>query len=689
MIPVLVLSPQGPASAKALERVARFPSAQVIECTESGQALKIAREAERCLVLGFASRQDEVVKLVTSLKLLRENLAQRSLKVLVTIQFDSRVADAIAEKLLAYGVAEVLREPVNERQLAFKMERLLRTLAANAGKSRGSTTGESGQSRSGGQNPGESHEKTSQSKVEVTEPLTLRSDCWLARGGSVRKVTGRWMVKLTGPGPVAGRWTELEAQGGSSRCWQWMPADPEKDLFVREPGAWVFQGDRTPEFTEELWMFVGKNPRLEFVREGEVLGAKFNSAPSGPLTLAKDSENALNLVTEMRKTFHRVVRGGLEGGEEGQQVEIEGDKEHSSDELGAAELEEGTEAASTDPGELAEDEIIEIDPATGKRKPRAAATTDKDYVDERPDASEAPVFVDKKEKGREAADYLDEKEKERDAKDFVDERESESGKELRDRSNPGDPVGTRGDSQAQPGSVDGPGVTHEPEERGSVRARGLIEQRRKERASDGSTVYRYRVEDFGTAGGQWEFVFDGPEGEGKWYVFVPIEILNGVPCDIQSLPAYWWYLGAHRPTLSVDHSEWLFKDERPQACDVFQELKDPLQRHLIERRPESTSIEEAAPREDTFEDVKKRAAENPVAAAALMAIEKGAQKRLPVKPEPENTAKRAREAFKATDPAKPTLGPLALSFLMSELLANRRKFNLAKVGERFCGYISS
>jgi hypothetical protein len=180
------------------------------------------------------------------------------------------------------------------------------------------------------------------SKVKKVPALKLESDFWLAGDRDPICVSGRWSIKLVGPGPMAGRWVGLETDKGTEQFWQWTPTDAETDIFIKEQGAWIFRGS-SPRFDNDRWMFVGKRPSLGFYYEGQSYGEKVTLDEAGNLLLAEDSPAAHAAFSNVQATLVKVIRNDAKNtnDEEDDGVRIMKDGEKSKDHEG--ESEEGSE----------------------------------------------------------------------------------------------------------------------------------------------------------------------------------------------------------------------------------------------------------------------------------------------------------------------------------------------------------
>ncbi len=146
-------------------------------------------------------------------------------------------------------------------------------------------------------------------KVYFVDPLVLRSDCWLLQGRRPQWDGAKWIVKLTGPGPGAGRWTSFEVVGqtlNAQTFWQWKPASEQNDPFIREQGFWLFVGAQ-PIFGKGVWTFEGASADLSFFCDGQKYGSKFGPIRGGGLAVARDSVAAQSALPKIFDSYEMAV----------------------------------------------------------------------------------------------------------------------------------------------------------------------------------------------------------------------------------------------------------------------------------------------------------------------------------------------------------------------------------------------
>lgn len=342
------MEPIGPAIEAARAKLEQDESIQVIDSGGPLEATSLIKRVGTCLVLLSAPDQGEMVKQISMLKLLRELIQSKKVIVIVTTSISQRETH---QKFIQYGCSEVILEPITPKSLLFKVDRFVKLqkkariaeesgAAANAERETRAAAQVKTQARADGTyqevTPLEARfaDKVKRSKAaastyaaakdeealdwKIKPALELQSDCWIARTkgstlppGVVKRIADKWMIKLTGPGPLIGRWNLLENDGDQENSWQWTPNDPDGDEFILEQGAWIYKGHK-PEFVGEVWTFVGKRPELSFYYEGENYGSKFR-IDAGTVAMAEDSTLALERLPALRASIHRVLRKASEG----------------------------------------------------------------------------------------------------------------------------------------------------------------------------------------------------------------------------------------------------------------------------------------------------------------------------------------------------------------------------------------
>jgi hypothetical protein len=162
--------------------------------------------------------------------------------------------------LQKFGCNDILEKNIRPKTLKFKLDFWSKTLKSRNADSDDDTTTVKG----GSKNDEGAYQMGGQ--VKMVDPLDVEADCWLLRDKSdCKKILRRWLVKLIGPGPAAGHWSEVENKNDPKNSyWKWYFHKKWKE-FEGEEGFWFFAGNK-PEFDwdERKWQFSGNNASLVF-----------------------------------------------------------------------------------------------------------------------------------------------------------------------------------------------------------------------------------------------------------------------------------------------------------------------------------------------------------------------------------------------------------------------------------------
>ncbi len=285
VVPVLILEPLGPVYSKVIQRLKGMPTVQAIVCVSPEHAVSLVERAGPCVIVCYAGTQEQLVKHITMLKLLKGKLSSGQIRVILTTLFKQK---ALEEKLKAFGFSEIIPEPVEERLLAARIDRSARTLPVSleVKKPQEKTAVESVASSS--------HEGHHSHEIRMVSPLTLESDFWLFQNEGTRAVMDQWTIRLKGPGPGIGSWVSIQGETKGIEQWKWVPKSSASQEFMKGGGVWIFKG-QAPRFENSCWTFVSKNPSLTYYVGEKALGSKVSMDPSGDLLVTYDSLNAVHL----------------------------------------------------------------------------------------------------------------------------------------------------------------------------------------------------------------------------------------------------------------------------------------------------------------------------------------------------------------------------------------------------------
>ncbi|MGZ3699793.1 MAG: hypothetical protein ACXWP5_16875, partial [Bdellovibrionota bacterium] len=296
IMPILLMPPYGPGFLEVIEKLSTDDSLQVVECDSSLTAVSAIQNVDKAMILCFASSPQDMVKHITLMKLLQTEIqSQRVRPVVVT---DLKQVN-ILSLLSIYGVSEIIPEDTPPKALVFKLHRHIRaTLQAKA-----NVPGRRDGGAEARRKAAAAAKAAGESKIRYVDPIALASDYWALEGGSIKKMGGKWIVKLRGPSPNLGNWFKVESASGGVVHWQWRFHDENRaSAFMRDEGSWIFRGQR-PEFNEELWWFIANQPELSFYNKDQCLARRLGSETGGFLIVARDSMVALAFVPLIQKSI--------------------------------------------------------------------------------------------------------------------------------------------------------------------------------------------------------------------------------------------------------------------------------------------------------------------------------------------------------------------------------------------------
>ncbi len=247
-------------------------------------AIDILRDWENGIILAKINKKSSLAEVLSLLKLCKRGIRDNIFKFAA---FNDIAKPNIEPVLRKFGVSEMLEESIRPKTLKFKIDFWSKTL-----KSR-NEEGDDGKTTVKGSNQEQDTHYDNKLKINFVEPMDAESDCWiLSHKNDCKKILRRWLIKLTGPGPAAGHWSEVENKNDPrSSYWRWKFNDNWQD-FVTVEGYWYFCGTK-PEFDwkEKKWNFSGDNPTLLF-KEGSEYHYRFKF-DQGELNIAENSEFAL------------------------------------------------------------------------------------------------------------------------------------------------------------------------------------------------------------------------------------------------------------------------------------------------------------------------------------------------------------------------------------------------------------
>lgn len=338
ILPVFILQPVGTAISSIRDLLARDQTLKLFDCNNNLQVISLIQKIGGGIVLTHAKDEVTANRIIALMRAIKSNVKNGTVRVVMTTA--SRDANAV-HYFEKQGVSDVMIEPVGLKSFEHKFRRHQKLLATRVNtKKSEEAAAQAAEAKGASEEKAKAAQKPSV-KVQFGDPMKIKSEFWITKNGGARKIMGRWMIKLTGPAPNTGRWTDTESSTGDGhsgdRVWKWTPTDPTKDKFHKEEGYWIFQGHK-PEFSIDIWSFVGKNPFLGFYVGGNPIGEKVKVDPAtGDLVIAKDSKAAEELYPAILESLQQVVKSREGEEKEGDSSEAskkdkpEGDSKGSKD----------------------------------------------------------------------------------------------------------------------------------------------------------------------------------------------------------------------------------------------------------------------------------------------------------------------------------------------------------------------
>lgn len=235
------------------------PGFEVEECADSNELSSFVSTVPAGLIVASLKDRNDLVQIATFMKIGKKNAKDAALKIVVFNFSKDRTFEKAIAKL---GILDVVEPGINTRALKFKLDFWMKSLTAQVKKNEASNP----QKVKTLDKTNQAEKKSAESGLNWEAPLDLEGDIWLLRNDNdCKKVLSKWLVRLTGPSPYIGQWTEV-----NNGLWRFDIRESEKELFVPE-GDWFFSGDQKPDFVwkENVWLISGDNFDLYFKHDSQ------------------------------------------------------------------------------------------------------------------------------------------------------------------------------------------------------------------------------------------------------------------------------------------------------------------------------------------------------------------------------------------------------------------------------------
>lgn len=249
-------------------------------------------------ILTISASESKHLKLATTLAARLKTQIKAGLVKIVVV---SSVQHEDLPKLLKkHGCEEVLSPELTDKAIKLKWLRLMSMVELAWGKT------PQGRADAGAAKPGVgdgTRDKAKKSTIKAVASLKIADDCWIVRGKAFKFIQDKWIIRIDGPSPSAGRWVKGKDQ---PNAWVWTPRDASNP-FVSE-GVWTFYG-KQPENKGNAWVFVGEIPRLAYSQNGKEVCNRFEGAGEGTLKIARNSRAALKKSALIASSYEQGMKG--------------------------------------------------------------------------------------------------------------------------------------------------------------------------------------------------------------------------------------------------------------------------------------------------------------------------------------------------------------------------------------------
>ncbi len=232
------------------------------------EALSTLQEWENAIVLAKTFDKDSLTETLTFLKVCKKKIKENTIKVGVFNTIKKKTIEPVLRKM---GTSEFLEETIRPKTLKFKIDFWSKTLKPQNEENQNDDFKVHEQSNKNLGNNGQYG--NSELSIKFVDGLDVENDCWsIVSKKDCKKVLRRILVRLSGPGPSAGGWSEAENKNNDGKTyWKWSFHEKWKSKFYAQSGAfWYFSGNR-PEFDWKTnkWIFSGESPSLFYKIDSE------------------------------------------------------------------------------------------------------------------------------------------------------------------------------------------------------------------------------------------------------------------------------------------------------------------------------------------------------------------------------------------------------------------------------------
>lgn len=283
----------------ALDEALKLNPDSVSEVFDSASELATYLSSNQAtMVIASIVDKNDLIQLATLMKLSKK-LAGNSVLKFVGLNYSS---DKQFEKALGkLGILDIIDAQISTKALKFKIDFWMKSMNGQLRKM--NLTKPSSSIKSYEANKTQ-EQKSSDQTPFWTSPLDCEDDIWILKSDSdCKRILSRWLVKLMGPSPYVGQWTEVEGQ----QTWLFELRPENKELFTPGSGQWLFRGSQKPDFIwkENLWLITGESFEL-FYKDNEQTFSRLK-LKERTLYISKNSEYAKTKESTIIESFDKEI----------------------------------------------------------------------------------------------------------------------------------------------------------------------------------------------------------------------------------------------------------------------------------------------------------------------------------------------------------------------------------------------
>lgn len=256
------------------------PGYTVEEFTTANDLSTYLSTEPAALIIASLRDKNDLIQIATFIKLAKKVAKDTAIKTVVINFSGDRTFDKAIAKL---GIQDLIEVSINTKALKFKLDFWMKSLNAQIKKNPNANSQNTVKSLD--QSNVQDRKGPDLNSPIWQEALDLEDDIWILKNDAdCKKVLSKWLIRLLGPSPYVGQWSEVKAG-----IWRFDIRNTEKEMYCPGPGAWFFHGDQKPDFVwkENIWMITGDNFEL-YYKEGNQVFSRLKSKEK-VLTIAKNS----------------------------------------------------------------------------------------------------------------------------------------------------------------------------------------------------------------------------------------------------------------------------------------------------------------------------------------------------------------------------------------------------------------